>query len=99
MGEQQSLDLGGKDVEAGHVHELLRPARDGHVAEMIDRRHIAGAEPVAVERLGGLLRAAVVAAHGPAPVERNFADFTTRQFTIVRAKDAAFEARQRGAAR
>src|SRR5829696_780414 len=61
MRAQQALDLTGEDVVPADVHELLAAAGDRQVARGVDRTQVAGPEPVAVERGGGLLGPAVVA--------------------------------------
>ena len=55
VGQEEGLDLGREHVEAADVDDLLRPPRDAEVAVLVDAAEVAGAKPLAVEGLGGLL--------------------------------------------
>ncbi len=74
MRGQHVLDLGRKDVEAGHDHEVLRPVDEIDEAVVVGRRHVAGQQPTVVEdgRAGSGI--AVVAVEHVRPAHPDLAD-------------------------
>src|SRR5665811_266336 len=63
MGRQRVLHLDGRDVLATADDHVLGAVLDQDVAGLVDRRHVAGAEPAVADGGGGRILIAVVAGH------------------------------------
>ena len=74
VGGEHRLDLGRIDVEAGADDHLLGAADDVETIAL-EAREIAGIEPaVGIDRFGGEVGRAVIAAHHVGPADMQFAD-------------------------
>ena len=99
VGGEHRLDLGRIDVEAGADDHLLGAADDVETIAL-EAREIAGIEPaVGIDRFGGEVGRAVIAAHHVGPADMQFADLAVCDDLAVAPDDFGFEARQKRADR
>src|SRR5437868_14417252 len=74
MGHEHFFDLAGVDVEPAPDDHVLRPVDDVVPPVGVAAGEVAGAEPALDDRLGGRLRAVIVAGHHVVSLHGDLAD-------------------------